>query len=625
MADFKRIRGRIEEVIHPNGVGAITAAEHQSLLLEMVDDINAKKADKEEVITVAESVSILSQEVESNRINFTESLDALEQKVDNLPQGGGDVKADGVYPDLTAGDLAGRGESVPAEFGFRASGGKSIKDGTAYVKEIQGNAVVWNQKVDKVYVDTDKVLPLRAGVSMIAGHKYLLMRTRTQSGCYCIVAQDFYQYFVGDNQHSIIFENQYDVISSGTYPSYPHIYCTGESGYVQLIDLTLMYGAGNEPTTIEEFNARKPIVEDEYAYNEGEVIAFNGESIKSVGDNAWDEEWEQGGIYSHGGFYDTTTSIRSKNFIKVLPNQEYYINRGSDTAGYIFAYDKDYQQISGWGLYGNKKTFVIPNNAEYVKFCTSAEYGGVYKNDIMIRLDHSGWKSDTGVGYEPYWADTLNLDSRIKAAFPQGMHKWDKVYNKDGKGYIVKGTGSVDLGDLEWELKEMFGHPVFISERNQLGGTWAQNAAICSLYVSDDYSLFNGADKTVAFNSGYYGSEGWSKDLVAISDSAYTDAASFKAAMAGVMLYYELAEPTIIEFDKPFKMDYKVADFGTEEVIPATDAEGNIIPSAPFKARTIYQFNAVDMIREHEIEITELQNVIAIMQAQLTSLINGGQ
>ena len=31
------------------------------------------------------------------------------------------------------------------------------------------------------------------------------------------------------------------------------------------------------------------------------------------------------------------------------------------------------------------------------------------------------------------------------------------------------------------------------------------------------------------------------------------------------------------------------------------------------------------MVREHEIEITELQKVIATMQAQLTSLINGGQ
>ena len=77
--------------------------------------------------------------------------------------------------------------------------------------------------------------------------------------------------------------------------------------------------------------------------------------------------------------------------------------------------------------------------------------------------------------------------------------------------------------------------------------------------------------------------------------------------------------------DQNFRDYYNVADFGTEEAIPATDAEGNIIPSAAFSADIIYQFNAVDMIREHEIKITELQSIIATMQAQLTSLINGGQ
>lgn len=57
MADMTTIKGRIAETIYPNGQGAITAESHQALLLEMVDDINAKKADKEEVTFVDNSVS----------------------------------------------------------------------------------------------------------------------------------------------------------------------------------------------------------------------------------------------------------------------------------------------------------------------------------------------------------------------------------------------------------------------------------------------------------------------------------------------------------------------------------------------------------------------------------------
>jgi hypothetical protein len=95
--------------------------------------------------------------------------------------------------------------------------------------------------------------------------------------------------------------------------------------------------------------------------------------------------------------------------------------------------------------------------------------------------------------------------------------------------------------------------------------------------------------------------------------------------MQGVMLYYESNDWSWVELDaedQNFRDYYQVADFGTEEAIPATDAEGNIIPSAPFSADIIYQFNAVDMIREHELEITELQKVIETMQAQLASFTN---
>jgi hypothetical protein len=127
--------------------------------------------------------------------------------------------------------------------------------------------------------------------------------------------------------------------------------------------------------------------------------------------------------------------------------------------------------------------------------------------------------------------------------------------------------------------------------------------------------LANSDDKVFVFNS-----EAHAPNTLAVRDTAYTDAASFKAAMAGIPFYYQLAEPIVIEYDEPFNLDYKVADFGTEEIIAPQ-------PSAPISADIIYQFNAVDMIREHELEITELQRIIATMQAQLTSLTsnNGGQ
>ena len=73
-----------------------------------------------------------------------------------------------------------------------------------------------------------------------------------------------------------------------------------------VIDLTKMFGAGNEPTTIEEFYARIPMGVDINAYNEGEVISMAVEGIKSVGRNHYDGERARvigGKTYYLGGEY----------------------------------------------------------------------------------------------------------------------------------------------------------------------------------------------------------------------------------------------------------------------------------------------------------------------------------
>lgn len=441
----------------------------------------------------------------------------------------------GYYPNMSVGladNLIGRGEGVPAEFSFRASGGKSIKDGAARIKRLKGNSVVWNQKVEKTYIDQDRVL---YNIDIIPqNHKFALIRSKAFGGCYYIPSVDVYDYVLSDGEYANIFVQSHVVDAE-----YSRIYSSGESGYVQLIDLTLMFSAGNEPTTIEEYYARKPIVEDEYAYNEGEVIHMTAEGIKSVGDNAWDEEWEEGAI-ANGGNYDISGIIRSKNYIPIIGGEQYhYANKEENYDDYMsmFFYDENKNLIDtlAWSI----GTFPTPANARYMRFFINSSYGGVYKNDIILTLVHSGWKTDEFADYQPYWEDRLMFDQRIKEHFLNGMKKWDMVYNNNDKGYIVKGTGvrAYEDGDKE--------------------------------------------------------------DTTVITDGSST--------------IYELSTPEIIEYDEPFDLDYRVADFGTEQML-------NEQPSAPIILDIIYQFNAVDMIREHELKIAELQSIIATMQEQLVNL-----
>ena len=509
----------------------------------------------------------------------------------------------GKYPNLVAGDLYGHGESVPAEFSFRATGGKSIKDGVAYIKELQGNAVVWNNMVDT----RDKVG--QSGwtyeneyMHLVKGHIYALLRSIATDTLYCIPIVDDgwkYDYYVAKDSYATIFISQYDSVPSTTL-----LYSAQDSGACCLVDLTLMYGAGNEPSTLEEYESRKPIVADEYAYNEGEVIAFHGEAVKSVGDNAFNGVWYQGGVSDADG---TTNVVQTDNLhtdtFRVIGGETYcsqFEGAGLYIKGFFYDINGAFIGSSNFDVWQGAMEWITPINAHTLRMRLYNGIGDITPSqapNVMITLVHSGWKVDTDAGYQPYWADTLQIDSRIKEHFPHGMHKWDKVYNKDDKGYIVKGTGVVDLGDL-------------VSRANK-DGEFSLNLPTNYKAISSDYDVPSLLTPQYIARSGYdadsmgldmclYGRDSW----MILRDSRYNDVASIKAAIQDIPLYYELAEPTIIELAEPFKLDYKVADFGTEELIAAQ-------PSAPFRARTIYQFNAVDQIRENYNEIEKIKAALA--------------
>ena len=555
--------------------------------------------------------AVISQKVVSEKIS------ELSEKIDNLPQGE-EFDKQGNYPLLHVGkadDLYGHGESVPAEFSFRATGGKSIKDGVAYIKELQGNAVVWNQQVTQTAKIAEKegdYYPIFTYATTAQEHTYLIEfdDVNRLANQWLIIGADAngnYKYIAPNmsegKRKSLIFTmspedgNVYVRAISSQNPAELPI------ENIRFHDLTLMFQAGNEPTTIEEYEARKPIVADEYAYNQGEVIAFNGEAVKSVGDNAWNKDRarninidESNGEYYEGGNWLTDE-------FRCLPNTQYYFLNIACwwyTAA-IFFYDTNGEYIGCTGISNGENKYAsgyatTPSNCAKMRVKCHPDF----KESCMVTLVHSGWKVDTNAGYQPYWEDTLQIDSRIKAEFPNGMHKWDKVYNKDGKGYIVKGTGAAKIKDLSTRRDA---EGVFISSSLPFVPKMDNNGYSESLILARftpnlaAYSYDLSPDNQACLIDGELWMNGQGL-------SAYTTAQDFVNEYGEDVLYYELEKPTIIELAEPFALDYKVADFGTEELIAAQ-------PSAPFRARTIYQFNAVDQIRENYNEIERIKAALA--------------
>ena len=549
---------------------------------------------------------------------------------------------DGVYPEMTVGmtrDMLGVGEGDEGEFLFRPTDGDgSIKDGFASIERIEGNSVVWNQSckvfleaVSKPYhdfVENNKGVSitnwraynpftLPANLLSKLNHKCLLLFSYTNATTQSpsidveVAGTDETRYVFSQNEENVA---KFFTVANSSQTDNINVFCvTAQTGVtvsnLLLYDLTQMFGAGNEPTTIEEFYSRIPKGIDINAYNEGEVVNMNVEGIKSVGFNAWDEEWENGSFNTTTGVnindeYVDSIQIRGKNSIPIVSNASYYVTVPSSGIWIIF-YDKDGQVItdvknplgSTDGNSINTKnnfTFLTPINATSMKFYAEGSYGPTYKNDICINLVHTGYRNGE---YEPYVSDEIALP--IADYFPNGMNSIGDVKDELTASEAIQRIGVVDMGTLEW--KEGYS--------DLLGNQTAY-------YVTLDDSSFNENNiltsrySIIPVGSTTKGIIKFTDRSLVVADSSYTDAASFKAAMSGVMLYYELAEPIVTTFDKPLDLDYQVWDFGTEEAI----AEGK---TTPLKASIIYEFNARDTIRANKLALknkadkTYVDNAIA--------------
>lgn len=336
----------------------------------------------------------------------------------------------------------------------------------------------------------------------------------------------------------------------------------------QFIDLTQMFGStiadyvyGLETATAGAGVAffRKYYPNDYYPYDAGTLKSVEGVSAhKTVGFNAWNEEWEVGRYNPSTGVKETfLTTIRSKDYIPIVPDTSYYCYIGSTTIGHVnfCYYDANKNFISFASGTTNPK--ITPSNAHYMTFYVDSVYGTTYKNDICINLS---WDGERDGEYEPYVKHSYPLDSSLTL---RGIPKLDSANNLyyDGDTYESDGTvtrryGVVDLGTLTWAYFNLEGHKRFGAP---FSSKPSSRNLICTKYQDVGYSaVFNNTAEGISIHTD--GSQ------VAVYDTAYTDAADFKTAMSGVYLVYELATPTT-ETAEPYQNPQIVDDFGTEEYV----------------------------------------------------------
>lgn len=531
--------------------------------------------------------------------------------------------------------------STDEVIGFRqTNGGDGVGYSEAWLDRLKGNTVVWNQLADtpkfKAYsgaasnitvVNDGKKITVtntayegmggdRISVSTTSkktaiGHKILvsLNATFSNSAHYVLIEYGAYSTEIRDGNNDGSYETIYTTSRESTTMLFKAagqmaIGDTWTFSNIKVVDLTQMFGAGNEPTTIEEFNARKPLgVTNDY--NEGELISTTADEIKSVGFNAWDEQWEVG-FFGPTGEWSDSEIVSSKNAIPVIPGAVYYFKNGSGAPLYITYWgeavssgESHAAECLGRSLNVSDKSVTIPNSCRYIHFNCGTIYGTTYNHDICIHLVHTGTRNGQ---YEPYKEYRLPLpikdikDKDGNQLFPNGLLSAGTAYDEITATKAIKRIGVVDMGTLSYSMTFGVGDFYFTLPLSKLNPA----ASMLPNGVSSKYiaSLHNTMpDQTVSQN---VNGIAW-----VVRDTSYTSAASFKAAMSGVMFYYELAEPIEVDIDE-WDRRYEVSDFGTEEVISDT-------PTAPLKADIIYEYNAKGRIEANERGIEELNDKIAEM------------
>lgn len=384
---------------------------------------------------------------------------------------------------------------------------------------------------------------------------------------------------------------------------------TVEFKNVQLFDLTQMFGTeiANYILELEQSEEgagvawfKKYFPYSFYDYNAGEMLSVEGITQKKIiGKNLLPMNIQTGSYK-----YNMTISINSdKSFYVNKPNGtgwgEAEISRIFLYAGtYTLIEEDDSSQNAEIACYNENdilvtdtryskiRVFDIPQNGYYTfKYWRSAAATNVLTKMSLLYGDMS--LSD--YLYESYYENIYPLDSSLTL---KGIPKLDDNKNLyfDGDIYKPDGTverryGIVDLGTLAWSVQTaetgVFKSSALSDLTIKVGNSIIANI-ICDRFISSP------AASPMPNNAISISSTG----ILYVKDSEYANvsAANFKAAMSGVYLVYELAEPTT-EQAQSYASSQLIDDWSTEEYI--TDSIVPVGHETNYYNNTVYggQYN----------------------------------
>lgn len=351
------------------------------------------------------------------------------------------AKRDGRYPLMNVGsadNLTG-GFKVSREFSEDTAGGSAdIADGVVKVERIKGNSVVWNTfkigSINGITTWTDKGVEISVEDNGIITMNGTMSSSGNISLCRLFSVKAKYNHLIyikkrsnsynreimntnygtcdfvsGNRNKSMIFKvarniDSYEAFGFGNLSLgtvFDNVKLT-----LLIVDLTQMFGEGNEPSTVEEFEKMFPL--DYYDYNEGEILSLNPTGIKTIGFNAYNHA--TGKAYVIGGKqYQITgayTSV-SEGDVAITPDSD--------------------------------GKFTPSKNGELT----------IAGGDSTTTCVHLVWSGKRNGEYEEHWEETRNIDLQLilyqgSPLFADGLCSVGEVYDELTATKAFKRIGSRD-------------------------------------------------------------------------------------------------------------------------------------------------------------------------------------
>lgn len=323
----------------------------------------------------------------------------------------------------------------------------------------------------------------------------------------------------------------------------------------QIFDLTAMFGSGNEPTSVEEFEKMFPA--DYYPYNAGEIISVGTEEIVEQGANLY---YGTDMLKCGSDDYEYIANSYRCKAIKLKPNTTYTLSFTSDKTSEIILLMNVNTVVNSQPYLDFRKTSdnrsyrTGDNGCLYVGVC--AGNGSVMSADVVKRLSECEImisEGDTPTAYAPYHSNVYQIPEAIRALPGYG---WSAGTAKNYVDYenkrYVQCVGSVDLGTLTWKN----GESVSFETHELNGQKLTKSYGIAPNFVCPKYST-----KTQNAMWGKTSITGITANAnvdgyVYVNDTSYTDVTAFKQAMQGVILYYELANPIVTDISTLIDDDF---------------------------------------------------------------------